>query len=282
MRRHPAPVGVARTHTQAGGGRRRRGRRSPSVRPAAEPRGELAIVIPTLDEAETIAGIVRWAAREAERVVVSDGGSTDGTPELARAAGAIVVEGPPGRGGQLARGAAAAEGVDILLFLHADTRLPDGAGREVRRAVAGGATGGGFRVRFDSPRPLVQLLGSRLVNLRTRWTRCPLGDQAQFATADAFRAAGGFPDWPLFEDLELARRLKRRGRIEILPLVAVTSARRFERLGVARTIATNWLLLTLYLLGVAPERLARIYRRGVSPPPRGDELPTRSRPEGRA
>lgn len=193
----------------------------------------------------------------ADEVVVSDGGSRDGTREVATSLGARVVVGPAGRGPQLNRGAAAT-GADLLLFLHADTALPPGGVEAVRGAAALGCRGGGFRVRFEPATPLMRL-GAVLVNARTRLTRLPLGDQAQFATRTAFVELGGYRDWPLLEDLDFARRLKRQGHVTILPLAVATSARRFRRQGAARTVATNWLIWGLFLCGVSPWRLARLY-----------------------
>jgi rSAM/selenodomain-associated transferase 2 len=218
---------------------------------------QLSIVVPTLDEATQLGRHLTRALEVADQVVVSDGGSADGTVEIARRLGALVVAGPPGRGGQLNRGAAAADG-DLLLFLHADTALPADAGASIRGAVAGGAVGGGFRVRFEAGGPTLRL-GARLINLRTRWTHCPLGDQAQFVTRRAFQALGGFHDWPILEDLDFARRLKRLGPVALLDAEVTTSARRFVDGGWPRTVATNWLIWSLYFLGVPPQWLARLY-----------------------
>ena len=158
----------------------------------------------------------------------------------------------------------------MLLFLHADTRLPDGARALIERAVASGAAGGGFEVRFDDPR-WIFALGSRIVNLRTRLLRAPLGDQAQFVTREAFRALGGFREWPILEDLDLMRRMKKHGRIAVVRAPVTTAARRFVEGGIARTIAINWSIWALYLAGVPPARLARLY------PPRSKKpsAPTR-------
>lgn len=217
----------------------------------------VAILIPALDEEDNLRRNLPAALAAADEVVVSDGGSRDATVRLARELGARVVTGPPGRGGQLNRAAAAAS-ADVLLFLHADTVLAPGAVAAVREAVAAGAPGGGFLVRFDSERPIFRL-GERLVDLRTRLTRAPLGDQGQFVTRGAFRELGGFRDWPVLEDLDFVRRLRRRGRIALLPLRATTSARRYEAGGVLRTVARNWLIWALYGLGVSPHRLAKLY-----------------------
>jgi rSAM/selenodomain-associated transferase 2 len=230
----------------------------------------LAIVIPTLNEEETLRRhlpALLATAREtpgvAAEVVVADGGSTDGTVALAREMGARVVSSPPGRGLQLNRGAAAVlQGekiADVLLFLHADTTLPPDAAARIRRAVAGGAEGGAFFLRFDVDRPL-QRLGSWLINLRTRWLRVPLGDQAQFATREAFARLGGFQEWPILEDLDFALRLRKSPRMVLIDAAVTTGARRFVGQGTVRTVATNWLIWLLFLLGVSPHRLARLYR----------------------
>jgi rSAM/selenodomain-associated transferase 2 len=218
----------------------------------------LAIVVPALNEADTLRRHLPAAFEIADEVVVSDGGSYDRTVDIAWDLGARVVSGPPGRGGQLNRGAAAAT-ADVLLFLHADTLLPAGAREAVLQAVAGGAEGGAFLVRFDVTRPL-QRLGARLINLRTRWTRLPLGDQAQFVLRRTFERLGGFMDWPILEDLDFALRLRRTRHLVILDSPVTTAARRFLEQGTLRTVATNWLIWILFLLGVSPHRLARFYR----------------------
>jgi rSAM/selenodomain-associated transferase 2 len=221
----------------------------------------LAIIIPTLNEEPALRRTLLLALAQADEVVVSDGGSTDATLEIARSLGARTVSGPPGRGGQLNRGAAAAD-ADVLLFLHADTILPDAAGNAVREAVAGGAVGGAFHIRFDRD-GLLYRLGARVVNLRTRLAFTPLGDQAQFATREAFGELGGYREWPILEDLDFATRLRRRwgrGRLAVIPAPVITSARRFVQRGPIRTVLTNWLIWLLFGLGVSPHRLARLYR----------------------
>jgi rSAM/selenodomain-associated transferase 2 len=219
----------------------------------------LAIVVPTLNEEAALHRLLPSVLALADEVVVTDGGSTDRTVEAARELGARVVTGPPGRGGQLTRGAAATT-ADILLFLHADTELPADGIQRIREAVAGGAAGGGFYVRYDAPPPLLRLGGERLINARTRLTGWPLGDQAQFVTREAFRALGGYRDWPILEDLDFARRLRRHGRTVLITAPVTTAARRFAEQGVVRTVATNWLIWILFLCGVSPHRLARLYR----------------------
>jgi len=221
----------------------------------------LAIVVPTLDEEDTVRRYLPAALAAADEVVVSDGGSTDRTVEVARSLGARVVTGPPGRGVQLNRGALAAieSKADVLLFLHADTTLPPGGAEAVRAAAAQGAPGGAFFLRFDADLPL-QRLGSWLVNLRTRWLRVPLGDQAQWATRETFETLGGFPDWPLLEDVDFMGRLRRLPGFTIVEKPVTTGARRFLELGTVRTVAINWLIWLLFLCGASPHRLARLYR----------------------
>lgn len=219
----------------------------------------VAIIVPVLDEATQLAERLRAALSQADELVVSDGGSTDGSREIAASLGARVVSGSPGRGPQLNRGAAATRS-EVLLFLHADTSLPPGAVDEVRRAVEEGAASGAFLVRFDR-RGVVYRFGERIVDLRTRWTRCPLGDQAQFVRRDVFERLGGFREWPILEDLELARRLRRVGPIAILESRVTTAARRFAQRGPLRTVAINWLIWSLFACGVSPHRLDRFYRK---------------------
>ncbi len=218
----------------------------------------LAIIIPTLDEEENLHSLLPSALEMADEVCVSDGGSRDATLVRAEELGVRVVCGTTSRGAQLNRGARATT-AEILLFLHADTRLPAGAAEAIRAAVAQGAVGGGFEARYDDPRPLLRF-GNRWIHWRSRLTGCPLGDQAQFVTRAAFDALGGFRDWPVLEDLDFIRRLKRHGRTVILPLVVTTSARRVLGQGVVRSVAVNYLIWILYFLGVSPQRLARLYR----------------------
>jgi rSAM/selenodomain-associated transferase 2 len=218
----------------------------------------VSVIIPALDEEERIGATIDAAfAAGAAEVIVADGGSRDGTIAIAAACGARIVTGECVRARQLNRGARDAQH-DALLFLHADTLLPAVAADAVTRALDSGAVFGGFRIAFLEP-------GLRrvafMINLRTRITRAPWGDQAQFARRDAFLGAGGYADLPIMEDYELARRMKRAGRVDVLPLTVETSGRRFVRKGVLRTTALNWLIITSFHLGVSPERLARWYRR---------------------
>jgi rSAM/selenodomain-associated transferase 2 len=224
-------------------------------------------VVPALNEEDTLRRHLPAAfaaLAPGDLVVVADGGSRDGTLAVARALGALAVTlqgGAPGRGGQLNQGAAAAlaAGAGILLFLHADTTLPAGGTERVRAAVAAGAPGGAFLLRFDIERPM-QRLGAWLINLRTRWLRVPLGDQAQFVTRETFERLGGFQDWPILEDLDFILRLRRLAGFTLIAEPVTTGARRFVEQGAVRTVAINWLIWGLFLCGVSPHRLARLYR----------------------
>jgi rSAM/selenodomain-associated transferase 2 len=220
---------------------------------------KLAVVIPALDEAEWIAGAVASAAAEATDVVVADGGSRDGTPDRAAAAGARVIASAPGRARQLQAGARASEG-DVLLFLHADTRLAPGFAAGVRGALWDPAVvGGAFRLRFDRRTPSLRVVewGARL---RVALFGLPYGDQALFVRRKTLEEIGGIPQQPIMEDLDLVVAMRRRGRLAILPLPAVTSARRYLESGVWRTMALHWLAAGAWALGVDRERIARWVR----------------------
>jgi rSAM/selenodomain-associated transferase 2 len=219
----------------------------------------ISVVVPTLNEAAVLGRTLAGLPPGFSEVVVADGGSTDATAEIARAHGARVTVGPPGRGPQLNAGAAAAQGA-VLLFLHADTALPpDAAGRIAAALADPGVVGGAFRLGIDSADPRLGCI-ARAANLRTRLTGVAYGDQAVFVRRTAFVAAGGFPEVPIMEDVALGRALKRLGRVVLLPARVRTSARRWEREGVLRTTLRNAALISLYLLGVPPARLARWYR----------------------
>ena len=218
----------------------------------------VAVVIPTLNEEESLHRLLPTVVGEADEIVVSDGGSTDATASVAARPGVQWVTGARGRGPQLNRGAEICRS-QVLLFLHADTRLPADAFASIRAAVGDGMVGGGFLADFDDRQALMRL-GSLLVNVRTRLSRLPLGDQAQFVTRAVFEEQGGFPDWPILEDLDFIRRLKRCGPTAVIRQPVITSARRYRQNGVWRTLANNWSIWTLFLLGVEPEKLAHRYR----------------------
>ena len=229
--------------------------------PQVEERAEaLAIVVPILDEAATLPALLvhlaGWRARGCE-VVLVDGGSRDDSVEMARAAGFRVLIAERGRARQMNAGAQACGGA-LLLFLHADTRLPEAADAMVRAALAVQAWGR-FDVRIDG-RPLMLRVVAALMNLRSRLSGIATGDQAIFVRREVFEALGGFPDQPLMEDIELSRRLLRVSRPACLRARVRTSGRRWEQRGVWRTIALMWRLRWAYWRGVPAERLAEAYR----------------------
>lgn len=218
-----------------------------------------SVIIPTLNEEEHVGAAIDSALEAGAReVLVSDAGSTDATVAIAREHGARVIVSERMRARQLNRAASEATG-EMLLFLHADTRLPRKAIDVAAVTLRGGAVFGGFRLRFLEGGWRLRYVQT-MVNARTRITRAPWGDQAQFTTRDAFTRVGGYPDYPLMEDYELARRMKRLGTTVLLPLYVETSGRRFLAKGVVRTSIVNWSIVAAYHAGVSPERLAKWYR----------------------
>lgn len=215
----------------------------------------VSVIIPSLDEAERVGAAVDSAfAAGAAEVIVADGGSSDATVAVAAARGARVITGERMRARQLNRGAEAASH-EALIFLHADTLLPAGAAEAVVAAL-GDHVFGGFRVRFLE-RTLGLLWTEFAINTRTRISRCPWGDQAQFIRRASFP---GYREIPIMEDYELALRMKRLGPTTVLPLAVQTSGRRFLEKGLVRTSALNWWIIASYRRGVDPETLARWYR----------------------
>lgn len=228
--------------------------------------GSLSIVIPTLEEGDRIGRLVEDLRKGSPaEIIVVDGGSRDGTPEIARHGGARVVECAPGRAVQMNAGAREGSG-DALLFLHADTQLPEGYDRIIRRALEDeGVAGGAFRIAFDEDTPFLRLI-ARAANFRSRRMGIVFGDQALFARADLFRRIGGFPEQPIMEDYEFVRRLRRCGRVVLLPEELVTSARRWTRRGALRTTTLNHVITWAYLCGVSPGRLASWRRQQMGGP----------------
>lgn len=217
------------------------------------------VIIPTLNEALALpATLARvravWPTAE---IIVSDGGSADATTTLARAAGATVVTGPPGRGQQLRTGAATATAGSWWLFLHADTLLPpDGAAVVARFVAMPGATVATFRLRFDQPRLFLRLC-AWFTRFDTVWTR--FGDQGILISREAYAMLGGFPAWPLFEDVALLRAARRHQPVVSLPAAVTTSTRRFAQHGHFHQQFRNALLLRRFLAGESPHRLATHY-----------------------
>ena len=219
----------------------------------------VSIIVPVLEEAgslaATLAPLQRWRGADAEILVV-DGGSRDGTREVAAPLADRVLIAPRGRATQMNAGAAAARG-ELLLFLHADTQLPDGALDRVREALDCRAWGR-FDVHIAGRGALLPLVAWSM-NLRSRLTGVATGDQAIFVRREAFTTAGGFPAIPLMEDVALSSRLRRDSPPACLRERVTTSGRRWERHGVLRTIALMWRIRFAYALGADPHRLARRY-----------------------
>jgi len=220
---------------------------------------DISIIIPTLNEAEcigqTLAGMVNQPGVE---VIVADGGSQDQTVAVAAAAGATVITAPLGRGSQQNAGAWAAQG-QTLLFLHADTRLPNGFAAQIREALdQPGTVAGAFRFAIGATGWRFRFL-EYCTNLRGAWFGLPYGDQALFLPAARFQTMGGFREIALLEDLELVCRLRKMGKITLLTTPALTSPRRWQRLGLVRTTVINQLIVLGFFCGISPNRLARWY-----------------------
>jgi rSAM/selenodomain-associated transferase 2 len=220
---------------------------------------DISVVIPALNEEDSLAATVASArGPQVREVIVVDGGSSDRTLALAERLADRVLAGPRGRAVQMNAGAAAAGG-DVLLFLHADTRLPENFAAAVLFALGDpGAVGGRFDVWLQPSSPLLALT-SALINLRSRLSRIATGDQAIFVRRGVFEDLGGFPPLPLMEDVAFSRSLKRAGRIVCLRERVISSSRRWQRDGVVRTILLMWSLRLLYFCGVSPARLRRVY-----------------------
>jgi len=224
--------------------------------PPAVAVADISVIIPARDEGNQVAGAIDSARRcPVREIIVADGRSRDQTVRIAQDRGARVVTCAPGRGPQLHAGAQAARGA-ILLFLHADTRLPPDYAHHVLHVLARpGVVAGAFRLRIDAPHRALRLV-ERAVHWRCRWLHLPYGDQALFLTRQTYERVGGFPPIPLMEDYVFVRRLRRLGRIAIAPAEVTTSARRWLREGIWRTTLHNQLSLLAYHFGTPPERIA--------------------------
>lgn len=221
----------------------------------------ISIIIPTLNEAKTLAATLAGLGRAGVEVIVADGGSLDDTLDIALANGARVVSSQTGRAYQMNAGSRLARG-EILLFLHADTKLPADFDQQVRATLAQpGTSAGAFRLAVDQPGRRFGLIVAG-ANLRSGWLQLPYGDQALFLAAELFHKLGGYAELPFLEDVELVRRLRRQGNILLTAGAAVTSARRWQRLGVWQTTLRNQAILLAYFLGASPRRLQPWYRIG--------------------
>ncbi|MBD2518698.1 TIGR04283 family arsenosugar biosynthesis glycosyltransferase [Nostoc sp. FACHB-973] len=221
---------------------------------------KISIIIPAINEAGNIKEAIATTQISTNiEVIVVDGGSSDDTAAIAQSLGVKIISSSPGRAVQMNTGAVAASG-EILLFLHADTRLPAGFDEMIRTVLQQPSTvAGAFNLRIDA-----SLLSLRWVELGVKWRshfcQMPYGDQAIFLTKAVFQQIGGFPELPIMEDFELIRRLKAKGRITIISTPVVTSARRWLQKGVFKTTLLNQIVIIAYLLGVSPEQIRHWYR----------------------
>lgn len=227
---------------------------------------KITVIIPTLNEEQALPDTLpRTTALGFDDIIVVDGGSSDRTAKLVtslrvtRGASPVrLLTAAAGRARQMNAGASHSQ-ADVLLFLHADTHLPDEARHAIERALDDPAcVGGRFDVRFERDRGLAWLI-ARLISLRSRWSGIATGDQALFVRHAVFAQLGGFTDIPIMEDVDFTRRLKRAGRVAPLRAHVVTSYRRWDRHGALRTIVLMWALRLLYWLGVHPNRLNHLY-----------------------
>ena len=223
---------------------------------------KLSVIVPMLNEADALPSLLdqlKRVARQGVEVILADGGSEDGSAAIAERAGFTVVRTARGRARQMNAAAVHATG-DVLLFLHADTQLPEQADTHIAQALSSGRhCWGRFDVRISGRAYLLRVV-SHLMNVRSRITGIATGDQAMFLMRSAFDAVGGFPDQLLMEDIELSKRLLRRSRPACIAQCVITSGRRWERDGVWRTILLMWRLRWQYWRGVPAHQLAKIYR----------------------
>jgi rSAM/selenodomain-associated transferase 2 len=219
----------------------------------------ISVIIPVLNEEKNLPGTLSaLMALRPDEIIIADGGSTDRTRVICKQFGLNILSTPPGRARQMNQGALKATG-DVVLFLHADTRLPGSAFGDIRRALTDqGCVGGRFDVELEGAHWMLKVIG-RMISLRSRFSKVATGDQAIFARRNIFADIGGYPDIPLMEDLAFSRALKNRGAVACLHSRVVTSARRWETEGIWRTTFKMWALKLLYLIGVSPFRLKRYY-----------------------
>ncbi|MBI1849164.1 MAG: TIGR04283 family arsenosugar biosynthesis glycosyltransferase [Planctomycetes bacterium] len=228
----------------------------------------ISIVLPVVDEESILDENLGRLARQAggsHEIVCVDGGSRDRSPAIASRF-ARVVASPRRRSIQMNTGAAIVRG-DTLLFLHADSRLEDGALEAIERCLtASDFVGGSLSLRIDADGSIYRVIEAG-ANFRSRFLRVPYGDQGIFCTRDVFERIGGFrADLALMEDIDFSRRLARTGSVAVLPQRVWTSARRWQREGVARTIVRNLAYGVAYAVGIPPNRLAGAYYRNLGPP----------------
>jgi len=224
----------------------------------------LSVIVPVLDEQEQINACLdhlrRQGLRDRREIIVVDGDPHGGTIALIRDPEVVRLTGDRGRARQMNVGASVARG-EILLFLHADTRLPNGALEKISSVMAAGeCVAGAFDLGIDSDRWILRHIAFR-ASVRSRISRIPYGDQAIFIDRDCFERLGGFADMPIMEDVDLMRRIKRSGqKIHIFRDKVLTSPRRWEAEGPLYTTLRNQILMFCYYLGARPETLVRFYK----------------------
>jgi len=220
----------------------------------------VAVIVPVRNEARLLPSLIgQMQQLECDELIIVDGGSSDATAEILAESGLRRIASKPGRARQMNAGAEVCDS-DILLFIHADTMIDSSHISQLREAMRdAGAVGGRFDVRLSGNSPVFRMIAF-LINLRSRLSKISTGDQCLFVRRSVFEQMGGFADQPLMEDIEFSKRLKRRGRVLCLHDKVTTSSRRWQQHGVVHTILLMWKLRLLYWLGVAPEKLARIYR----------------------
>ncbi len=223
--------------------------------------GQISVIIPTLNERDSLPTTLASASTTPEvEVVVADGGSRDGTIQIAHDFGCRVVSTSPGRARQMNVGAEESQG-EYLIFLHADTLLPREFQGCVRETLADPeVAAGAFRLQIEGARGFLHLIAVG-ANRRSRYCQMPYGDQAIFLRSELFQEVGGYPELPIMEDFELIRRLRRRGSIALTSSSVLTSGRRWKELGIWRTTLLNQIVILAYLAGVQPTRIASWYRR---------------------
>jgi rSAM/selenodomain-associated transferase 2 len=224
------------------------------------PKPYISVIIPTLNEANHIVEAIQRARDEDVEIIVVDGGSNDDTIEKATEAGGQVITCSPGRAEQQNHGASIARG-KVLLFLHADTWLPEGYVSRIFEALLDPRTTvGAFRFKTDTD-PWMMRVVDLMTNLRARMLKIPYGDQALFVRKSMFESVGGFPDAPIAEDLLLVKRLAKKGKVRLVSAPVITSARRWQTLGVLRTSMINVVIATAISLGFSPNRFVHLYRK---------------------
>ncbi len=220
----------------------------------------ISVIIPTLNEADNIAKTIQRAASPAtSEIIIADGGSTDATINIAASCGAKVLSSAPGRAVQMNHGAAAAQG-HILLFLHADTLLPQNFHNQIIKIInTPGTAAGAFHFAIDLPNRAARLIEFS-TNIRSKLWQLPYGDQAIFLKHQLFNKIGGYHIEPILEDVILIKQLKQQGHIRIAPGVTITNSRRWRELGLIKTTLINQKIMLGYLLGLPPQLLKGWYR----------------------